>query len=148
VVVNGWQYLYVGPYAEWLVPDNKRSRAFGSSEVRDRLRDVLAWNFGVRGKLRGLRYGVGVGKQAKKRASLCRHCFVPKVERPGAPDRLLFAFGAAPVMDVLDLGAVDRAAEVAWFGEAFAEELRALAEYFGAAPTLHWGLVHWFDDYG
>ncbi len=144
----GWQYLHIGPYAEWLVPDNKRSRSFGSSEVRDRLRDLLAWNFGPREDQVGLRYGLGLRKRAKKKASLCRHCFVPKEERSGAPDRLLFAFGVPPVMDVLDLGSVDRSAEVAWFGAAFAEEIRALAEFFGSEPALRWGLVHWFDDYG
>lgn len=143
---DGWQYIHAGPYAEWLVPDDKRSRSYNSSDLRGDLAPVLGWNFGIREEASGLRYGSG--PKTKKQKAMCRHCFVPKQERAGAPDRVMFCYGDAPVLDVLDLGAVDREAEVRWFREAFAPELRTLADYFASDPVLRWGLVHWFDDYG
>lgn len=157
--------LYLGPYAEWQVP---------LVEVReDRCRKLAACpnvasgfcpacGIDVKGRFvssrhperspecdtltRGNLHGTGsMGSRYEeieedgKLIAAFRH--VPNVRRGTPRDFDLEDQGELAV----DLRTLDAAAEVAWFNDAFARELAALAEAFGKGPMLRWGLLRWYN---
>jgi hypothetical protein len=66
---------------------------------------------------------------------------VPNVRRPGAPDRGGFFHGRWPPAEPVTSGQIEH--EVSWLVAAFAPELLALARAFRKPPALRWGVLCW-----
>jgi hypothetical protein len=129
------QNFFVGPYASWLVKVGKHPEDL-SETLFERLIEtrILHWQTFM-GELPAVRRG---------RARYDRYTFMPQAERSGGPRGPRF-FSDCDGADLLDLTDVNQRAEIDWFAEAFREELRVLAEYFGGPPELGWGLVQWLS---
>jgi hypothetical protein len=134
-------YLYIGPYAEWLVPTEPELFTEGVDSVFPEVPygGPLEWNPDINGTLT-------VEMDGKW---FHRCCCMPAEERAGRPEReMRFAWhcieGEVPPFVATEWGAVDRQAELAWFRTAFADELRQWAKQIGSEPTFHWGAVHWY----
>jgi hypothetical protein len=128
------QNLFVGPFAEWLVPEGETRGFPPRNKSGDRL-------FGNK-----LSCNVGLGEpetmvMGKKRYH--RYCYVPyknQRNRKGRP----MSFGGQPAWpEIQDLLDIDRQAELDQFAKRFSKELKLLAQKFGAEPKLRWGLVCW-----
>ena len=149
--------LYVGPYAEWLVPverdglwpaptNPRSSKGVRSEEDKswDRLLDggQLGWTFNE---------GEDMPQVEVQGRQFVRYCAVPLEARAGQPDRPLLLAGdglgppggSEPQQMATDLSALDRQAEVEWFRAAFATELDEVVRLSGFAPSFRWGLVYW-----
>jgi hypothetical protein len=136
--------LYFGPYAAWeftpeerdAIPEAVWEAIFDDSHEPQ----PLTWNIGLSGGLGVERDGRAVG----------RYCWVPREQRPGAPQRpMRFEWNLSPDYYTLpedmatDWESVDRKGELAWFRAAFAPELGRAGAALGRAPQLCWGIVHW-----
>jgi hypothetical protein len=74
-----------------------------------------------------------------------QYCGMPKESRPGVPRwPMLFRF-EEPVRetDSLDWSELNPKAEIAWFKEAFAEEVVLLQRIFAGPPEFRWGFIYW-----
>ena len=147
----GTAYIFVGPYAEWLVPQQARFPEAGQADLESEDRDSsqpdlledgrLFWNISY---LSADPPRVEQGGQ-----TLYQYCCGPLEPRPGAGrSPMLFRFGErfddASHLEfaVVDLLQDDRKAEVRWFREAFSDELGFLeSRVFGAPPQFGWGLI-------
>jgi hypothetical protein len=129
-----YQNLFIGPFAEFLVPEGKTEGLPPEDEGGDRLfYEKLLCNVGLGAPETTVR--------GKKRYH--RFCYMPHADKPEAHGRPMY-FGGQPAYPAIqDLLKVDRQAEVDRFAKAFAKELKALAEKFGGKPRLSWGLVCW-----
>jgi hypothetical protein len=132
--VSIWQNLFIGPFAEWLVPEGKAKGLPPRDEDGELLfSEKLAWDSALGEFETVVRH--------KKRYR--RFCCMPRDLKPESHGREVL-FGGQPAypgnQDLLD---VDRQGEIDWFAKAFARELKVLAEKFGGEPTFHWGLVCW-----
>jgi hypothetical protein len=133
-------YLFVGPYAEWLVPPELWDLRFISPQP-GRGRRALVWNQDTNDN-----YNLTV---VVKRERFYRYCAMPCKKRAGHPKREMlllwyFTMRDCPPFLAEDWSEIDRQAEVEWFRSAFAEELQQSAEQIGSEPSFRWGLVHWF----
>jgi hypothetical protein len=121
---------FVGPYAFWLVPKGRKRKPPWDleDEVLYQQRDL--------GDFPTVKQG---------RRHFERHCYMPRQSRSGQPREDMWSGGEGPGTEDRDLTEVSPRAEIEWFAAAFAPELRALADYYGAPPTLRWGLVSWIS---
>jgi hypothetical protein len=148
--------LYVGPYAEWLVP---LERSFGPPPTSPRSPKVVlseeekSWDRLLDGGLLGWPFNEGedlpqVEVQGRR---FVRICAVPLQTRAGQPDRPLFLAGGTlgppggwdPRQMVNDLTTLDREVEIEWFRTAFAAELAEVVRLSGLEPSICWGLIYW-----
>jgi len=128
-----YQNLFVGPYAEWLIPEGKNHGLPPSGKDGERLfQERLMCYVEEPGQ------AFKVGPQDHY-----RYCYMP--DAPNDPGREVY-FGGKPAWPpVLDLTKLDRQKEIDWFATAFAEEFKTLAQYFGGPPSLRWGIVCWLS---
>jgi hypothetical protein len=118
--------LYVGPYAMWVGPwerdpsdDPEALDAYNSMRMSDGKAEIEPH---------------GPAGQAD--------LFVAASSRTGGPKRLvLYTDAPAGGFAGLDLGAVDREAEVAAFRRAYRRELAALARVAGGQLVVRWGVI-------
>ncbi len=126
------QHLFVGPFAEWLVPEGNAQGLPPTDEDGEPL---------FAGRLRcNAQPGEppDVVKVGRKRYH--HFCYVP-ARMP--PKRATYFEGEPALPGVLDVTEVDRQAKIDWFASKFEGELRALEEFYRAKPTFRWGLVCW-----
>src|SRR5579883_338825 len=130
-----WQNLFVGPFAEWLVPEGKTE----GLPPRD--------NDGVRLFADKLLCNLSMGEPpetiTRGRKSYHRYCFMPHAKEPERHGREMYFAGQPAYPTTQELLAVDRQAEVDWLAKKYAKELEALAKKFGGKPRLSWGLICW-----
>jgi hypothetical protein len=135
-------YLFVGPYLEFLTPENDPHECpkelWGVwQKLRNNNSSVFRWNVG-RGSERVVRVG---------RRRLSQQCAVPVSKRRNPPRVMYWEIGKALVYSgdglTFDYLEIDREAEIKWFQEAYAEEFETLVRVFGMRPTSRWGLVTW-----
>jgi hypothetical protein len=69
------------------------------------------------------------------------HRYIPLARRPGHPTRGLQWDFIEMKWYAENLSDVKPAAEMRWFAKAFAPELRRLAEYYGQAGLVRWGVL-------
>jgi hypothetical protein len=134
-----WHCLYIGPYAEWLVPAAKHQ---GGEWNRSTLDNLVEKG--------GLCYRANMGEipTLQKGHSLFYHyTFRPRGERAGNEStrpnrRMLFDGDGVAGFDMQDLTEVNSQEEINWFAESFREELRSLADHFGEPAALRWGVTY------
>jgi hypothetical protein len=125
-----YRNLFVGPYARWLVSVPVDGNALRQILDAGQALCTNAWS------LSGQPPEVTVGGSEQ-----LAYCFMPDVDRPGRPEREMWL--GASLEAVEDWSEVGRKEEMDWFAQAFADELRALADFFGQPPEVRWGLVAW-----
>lgn len=127
--------VYVGPYAECLLPQNVNGR---SEELADILAfetsapDELEINCGHNGLPRVTRGGGEFWQ-------LCCYAYFSSYSVSKPPRQLIWAQGEGD--RVLDLSRIDPAEEIAWFERTYRQRLGRLADYLGARQALCWGVV-------
>jgi hypothetical protein len=128
-------YLFLGPYAEWLVPERKHRPGFRETPLAETL---------LGGWVLYLQHFLGDIPQVKRGRTLYyRYTFMPQQERPNQPKRRMCFSPDDYWPEAEDLTEIDRQAEMNWFAKEFGEELRTLATHFGGPPAIRWGLVGW-----
>lgn len=135
-----YQNLYVGPYAQWLVPVEATEGPPGSELPEVDFGHELMCN------LTPARYPAMVRRGRKDYVPLC---FMPPSERGqkvGVSGREMYFLLPAAWPPAQDLLAVDRQAEIEWFKTACAKALAALTEHYGEPPQFGWGVVCWPGD--
>ncbi len=126
------QSVYIGPYAEWLVPPDEPGPKLDTLAAGQPLKGwglARAWgrSFPLEVEIEEIVYQ--------------RHCFVADDERPGQPTRRMYLAEAGAIED---LRGIDSQAEIEWFAQAFRKELQALEKYYKRPPRMGWGVVTWF----
>jgi hypothetical protein len=129
--------VYLGPFAEWLVPQKGCRKAWERAQaIADRFR------VGERG---GLNFDpncfeiVKVGNNRFLRGCWTAY-FPPGAAVPPRP----FHWSSPPEANeqgIVEFSGFDVKQEKRWFRETFAEQLKELAEVFGGEPTIKWGVV-------
>jgi hypothetical protein len=140
-------FVYVGPYAKWVVPEVPPEDADPLSEAAEELAtEVLD---GTTLLIAGIGWGL-----FEVEGQTCRTYYgLPWEDRSGAPCPTIRAYADRhthgyfdPFPRPVDLRGRDAEAELRWFQSAFAAELDRATEYFGRPPAFHWGFVaeqHW-----
>jgi len=134
--------LFIGPYAEWLIPTDDWSRRVLSGQDAALMDEVLngsalAWSPGEDWQVvRDGRYFV-------------RYCAVSHEERAGYPQRpVRLAWDCCsdrypdPEVTTTDWIRLDQAGEIEWFRSAFRVELERASLLFRGPPVFFWGLVN------
>jgi hypothetical protein len=114
----------VGPYAEWLVPDD------GSIDLEpknDGGEPLYGEHFG-----RNTRSAPVIEIEGKR---FRRVCYWTRAAVSGPPFRAV----------VIDFTEVDTSREIERFARKHATMLRRLSEHFGSQPVLRWGFVSRYD---
>jgi hypothetical protein len=125
--MSQWSSVYLGPYAEWFVKPGAKL----SADLKELIEGALAPNMAISDPPT-----IKVG-----RVSRWQVCYRPSGERPGGPSRQM-SWGGQPIdADVTDLSTVKIQEEMDWFSQAYAAELRALAEYYKKPPRICWGVI-------
>jgi hypothetical protein len=120
------QYVYIGPFAEWVVTpdiDNREGNIY--TLIDNALMSTGGYGFDV--EVDGVPH--------------IQRCFIPNKERPGQPRRTMFILNDCEAAE--DWTSVSHEKEIAWFITKFKKELKALAKHYGKQPTIRWGLVAW-----
>jgi hypothetical protein len=120
--------LFIGPYAEFLVPAGQAEQF----PPEDEDGNLLCWE--------SLMCDLGMSRRTD-----C-YRYMPDGTGTKQPARTMYAgdkHGACfPSQDLSD---VDRQGEMAWFAQQYANELRVLKERYAASPTIRWGIVCWYS---
>ncbi len=145
-------FLYIGPYAEWLVP---LGRTFWPTEPwprpKVRSEEAKSWDRLLDGGQ--LDWALSEGEECPQvqvqGQTFGRVCAVPKEERSGRPDRPMLLIWSSttppggPGQMMTDWTTLDRQAEVEWFRATFAAELAEVVRLSKLEPAFRWGLVYW-----
>jgi hypothetical protein len=130
-------FLYIGPYAEWVVPEEHDEEWTADEDATwEKLLDAgqLVWNIG--------NDWLHVERDGKR---FLRYCAMPQEVRAG-PDRSMhfkWDHSGEPEEMATDWTKLDQQAEIQWFHQAFRAELKEAAALIGEPPAMRWGLVHW-----
>jgi hypothetical protein len=137
---------YVGPYAEWLVPGKLTVtwESFSGDQQFEAAR-ACVWTEELGEIVASGGLGLNIGMNGTppvliRKVEYYRVCGFPGVG-PGGKRGRTMAWSDSDD-DVLDLTAVDRRGEIAWFKRTFKKEMAVLTEYFQTSlSAVRWGYV-------
>jgi hypothetical protein len=134
--------VYLGPFAEWLVPEAKYEKA------REKWQALIHEFQAGEGGCLDFDQDSYMNEVVIGRKLFIRECWTAYLglasTRSGPPPRS-FHWDATDDKGVWEFSGFDIEQEKRWFQEAFAQQLKQLAEAYGAEPTIKWGVVTKFS---
>jgi hypothetical protein len=148
--MSGKTHVYVGPYAEWLVPGSLTVTWVDLDGRRHRGKRAEVWTKELHEIVQAGRLNLNLTNctpQVRSRSKVKRYqvCAYPGVTPGGARGRPV-ASTDNDSANVIDLTEVDREAEIDWFRRSFRTEVDALTTYFETPlRAIRWGYIAYYS---